>query len=145
MRLNLGSGGHPLDGFDNLDLPGWRFEDGLGYADESVEAITISHALMYVVGDDWPAVFAELARVLESGGGVVRITEDSTSDPESERFGGHPDAVTLTSPLLVLDHLRDAGLGATEVSADVSFFSDYSLIQRWHGDPPKVFHVEGFK
>lgn len=146
VKLNLGSGAHPLDGFVNLDLAnGWRFEDGLGgYPDGSVEAITISHALMYVALGDWPFVFSELARVLEPGG-VVRITEDETEDRASERYGGCPDAVTLTSRSLVVTQLQLAGLIPAVVLSDVSRFRDGSLMQTWHGRAPKVFHVEGVK
>lgn len=146
MKLNLGSGAHPLEGFVNLDLAdGWRFEDGLGdYPDGSVEAITISHALMYVPLSWWPFVFGEFARVLELGG-VLRVTEDATDDRSSERYGGFPDAVTLTSAQLVVLQMGVAGFQAVRVAEDESQFVDDSLIQRWHGSPPKVFHAEGVK
>jgi len=149
VKLNLGSGAHPLGGFENLDLTnGWRFEDGLGqYPDGSVEGITISHALMYVALADWPFVFSEIARVLEPGG-VVRITEDATDDPASERFGGFDGAVTLTSSALVRQHLAAAGLDDYDRTPHLTYFDDgldSSLIQTWHGDPPKVFHCEGVK
>lgn len=146
MKLNLGAGPHLLVGFVNLDLAdGWRFEDGLGdYPDGSVEAITVSHALMYVPLASWPLVFAEFARVLEPGG-VVRITEDATDDPLSPRYGGFPDAVTLTTRGLVRGYLELCGLTVEDVRSDWSHFRDDTLIQRWHGDPPKVFHVEGIK
>lgn len=143
MKLNLGCGPHLLDGFENLDLP-WRFEDGLPYPDDSVEAITVSHALMYVPLQEWPFVFTEFARVLEPGG-VVRVTEDDTENPESERHGGWHDAVTLTGPKLVRKHLRGAGLTVTKHAADTSVFRDLSLCQAWHGQPPKVFFLEGRK
>lgn len=146
MKLNLGCGPHLLVGFVNLDLSdGWRFEDGLGdYPDGSIEAITVSHALMYVPLASWPLVFAEFARVLETGG-VVRVTEDSTDDPLSSRYGGFVDAVTMTSRSLVRGHLDLSGLTVEDVRSDWSHFRDDSLIQRWHGEPPKVFHVEGIK
>ena len=144
-RLNLGCGPHHLDGFDNLDAEtGWRFEDGLmGYAD--VEGITVSHSLMYVPIGLWPEVFSEFARVLEPGG-IIRITEDATDDPESERFGGWHDAITLTSRKLVGKHLRAAGLTVVRgIDADTTAFTDRSLIQAWHGLAPKCFWVEGRK
>lgn len=145
MKLNLGSGARPLDGFDNLDLEnGWRFQDGLPYPDGSVEGVTISHALMYVPLDEWPPVFTEIARVLAPGG-VVRVTEDATDDPSSSRNGGFPGAVTLTSSWLVLQHLTAAGLHAAQVRSDQTFFEDRSLVQQHHGRSPKVFHVEGVK
>ncbi len=146
MKLNLACGPHLLDGFENLDKEtGWRFEDGLGeYADGSIEALTISHALMYLPLEHWGRCFAEFARVLEPGG-VVRITEDATDNPESERYGGFHDAVTLTSLSLVSFHLLAAGLEPTAVGHDQSWFRDGSLCQNWHGGEPKVFFVEGIK
>lgn len=146
MRLNLGCGVHMLDGFVNLDASnGWRFEDGFpSYEPGCVEAVTISHALMYVPMEDWPAVFAEIARVTARDG-VIRITEDNTADPESERFGGYHDAVTLTTPGLVVENLEQAGFVAAEIAPDKTRFRDRSLIQRHHGDPPKVFFVEGVR
>lgn len=145
MKLNLGSGPNPLDGFVNLDQrTGWRFEAGLPYEAASVEAITISHALMYVRLDDWPAVFSEFARVLYPDG-IIRITEDATDDQSSLRYGGHQEAATLTSVDLVGSHLRAVGFRWAEVGADETMFIDGSLCQRFHGDPPKVFFVEGVK
>lgn len=145
-RLNLGSGLHPIEGFANLDLEnGWRFENGLlDYADGSIAAITVSHALMYVELSHWPFVFAELARVLEPGG-VLRVTEDRTDDLRSARFGGAPDAVTLTTAGLVRGYMEIAGLVIHDVAPNFSHFRDASLIQNHHGIPPKVFHVEGVK
>ena len=144
-RLNLGSGPHPIDGFDNLDLPDWRFQDGLGeYEDESVEGVTISHSAMYLPLIEWPALFAEIARVLEPGG-VVRVTEDETMDRRSPRYGGFQGSVTSTYPGLVIDHMERVGLHAGQVREDETFFKDDSLIQNHHGRAPKVFHVEGIR
>jgi len=143
-RLNLACGPHRIDGFDNLDLPDWRFQDGLGsYPDGSVEGITESHGLMYLPLEDWPALFAEFARVLAPGG-VVRITEDATDDKRSSRFGGWEDAVTLTSAALVCIHLEAAGL-RWKHAEKFTWFKDESLMQAWHGRYPKVFFIEGIK
>ncbi len=144
VLLNLGCGDKVLDGFTNLDKRnGWRFEDGLGtIPDCSVAGITVSHSLMYLPLERWPALFAECARVLR-GGGVLRVTEDSTGDVRSERFGGHVDAVTLTTPALVLENMEAAGLSSERVSATETSFPDGRLLQDWHGGEPKVFFVEG--
>lgn len=146
LRLNLGGGINPLTGFDNLDKTnGWMFEDGLGnYQNESVEAVTESHALMYVPLEHWPMVFSEIARVLKPGG-VVRMTHDATDHPESNRQGLRHRAAVATTPEIVLDHMRSAGLTATEVSAHTSTFQDRSLMQQNYGAPPDVFFVEGVK
>ena len=146
MKLNLASGAHPLDGFENLDLEnGWRFEQGLNYADESIEAITISHGLYLVALSDWPYVFSEIERVLQPGG-IVRITEDATDDRRSSRYGGwNETVVTLTSRDLVRAHMEIVGLEYQDVSETFSYWRDQSLIQRFHGGTPKVFHCEGLK
>lgn len=146
-RLNLGCGPHHLEGFRNLDANlGWRFETGLGeYPDGSVEGISISHSLMMVPELNWEYVFKEFARVLEPGG-IVRITEDDTENPESERFGGWHDAVTLTGPKMMAAALRKAKLTVVKgTTMTTSAFKDDSLIQAWHGAPPKVFVVEARK
>ncbi len=144
-RLNLGSGQHQLAGFENLDLPDWRFEDGLPCADGSVEGITVSHSLMYLPLERWPALFAEIARVLEPGG-IVRVTEDDCEDPESERARKPwPDARARTGPEAVRKALRAAGLKTRLRAAAESGFRDLSLCQAWHGSVPKVFFIEGRK
>lgn len=145
VRLNLGAGAHPLEGFVNLDAAdGWRFQNGLDeYPDGSVEAVTISHALMYVPLDEWPGVFAEIRRVLEAGG-VVRVTEESNDDPASRLWGGKRRN-TRTSPERVLEQMAAVGLVAKQVTPGRTRFRDKSLIQQWHGKPPDVFHVEGVK
>lgn len=158
LRLNLGCGTpgtrswHPIPGFVNLDKglePSWRFEDGLPmFEDRSVAGISVSHSLMYVASEAWPAVFAEFARVLVDGG-VVRITEDDTSHPESRTYRrgwvGSESAVTLTSPAQVVDALERAGLVASVVTKDLSTYRDGSLRQSQHGEAPDVFFVEGQK
>ena len=142
-KLNLGCGDKKLDGFKNLDKP-WTFEKGLPYKSGRIEAITISHALMYVREDDYPEVFAEFHRVLRPGG-IVRITEDCTDDPKSERFGGYPGATTLTTLEKMKKYLLGAGFSVRRVSKDTTFFKDQSLLQKIHGDEPRVFFIEGIK
>jgi glycosyltransferase involved in cell wall biosynthesis len=68
LRLNLGCGRFPIPGMVNLDKrTGWRFEDGLDFADHSVAGITISHSLYLLPEERWFAAFSEFARVLEDG------------------------------------------------------------------------------
>lgn len=126
-----------------MDAP-WRMQDGLDYQDGSVDAITISHMFLYVPAEQWPAAFAELYRVLKPGG-IVRITEDNTEDPESERYGGWHDAKALTGPKVVRAALKEVGFVARKVVADQSLYRDLSLCQAWHGGEPKVFFMEGAK
>lgn len=155
LRLNLGCGTpetrswHPIPGMVNLDKSlGWRFEDGLdAFTTGSVAGITISHALMYLPEDAWPAFLADCARVLADGG-VLRITEDDTRHPQSSRRGGwqgSEPAVTLTSPSFVWTQLMRAGLDPRLVTRDETHFADRSLCQAQHGAPPDVFFIEGVK
>lgn len=155
LRLNLGCGTrgkpswNPVRDFVNLDKSlGWRFEDGLrGFSNGSVSGITISHALMFVQEQDWPAVFAECARVLRPGG-VLRVTEDDAKNPESSRFGGwkgSEPAITLTDAAFVRTHMEAVGLTVWDVDADSSRYVDGSLRQAHHGAPPDVFFIEGVR
>lgn len=147
-KLNLASGIYTLRSFTNHDpvLDGWRFEQGLGqYPDNSIEAITESCGLTYLPLADWPAAFAEFARVLEPGG-VLRIQEEWSDHPESRWFPhGYHDAVTLTTPALITDHMRATGLDVAVVTYDTTTFRDASLIQRFHGGEPNVCTIEGTK
>lgn len=147
-KLNLGAGQNQLDGFVNLDPSyeqPWRFEDGLSmYEDESVDAITTSHALMYVPEDCWPAAFAEMARVLRPGG-VLRITGDNIGGEGSTRQEIRPRAAVATTPEAALEHLEAVNLGPEFVTANISVWHDRSLIQSNYGSEPDVFHLEGVK
>ena len=144
LKLNLGSGAHPLPGFTNLDRPEWDWSRPLPVENGSVDGITVSHSLMYAPADLWPWIFMEFARALKVGG-IVRITEDATDDPRSERFGGYVGRASLTTFAKVQEHLLFAKLMPHECGPGHSWFGDPSLIQNWHGVPPKVFHIEGRK
>lgn len=155
VLLNLGCGTpgsaswHPQPGCVNLDRAmGWCFEDGLPqYADGTVAAITVSHALMYVAAQDWPAVFSEFARVLQPHG-IIRITEDDTEHPDSSRRGGwkgSEPAITNTSPGFVAKALEAAGLRAHLVTATTTRYVSDALCQAQHGRAPDVFFIEGVK
>jgi SAM-dependent methyltransferase len=145
-RLNLGGGINPIRGFVNLDKSlGWRFEEGLfDVEDGSIEAITISHALMYVDSSFWAFAFSEFSRVLEPGG-ILRVTEDAIGAPGSSRPVLRPGAAVPTSLELVREAMLGAGLDPQVVSPNVSLFYDTSLIQQNYGQPPDVFHLEGIK
>jgi len=153
LRLNLGCGTpgalswHPIPGLVNLDKSmGWRFEDLLpDYADGSVDGITVSHALMYVRDADLPKVFSEFARVLAPGG-VLRITEDDTTNPKSRRLGGwrgSESAVIQTDAAKMRRLMEATGFTVHDVAAGTSVYRDLSLCQAQHGAPPDVFFIEG--
>lgn len=99
---------------------------------------------MYVALEDWPFTLSECFRVLQPGG-ILRVTEDNTEDPESERYGGYTDAVTLTGPTMMRRELKQAGFRVREYDADKTGFHDRSLLQAHHGAAPKCFWMEGKK
>lgn len=146
MKLNLGCGPYPLDGFVNLDKnTWWEAEHGLPYADDSITAITISHLLYIMEADDYPALFREIERALERGS-VVRITDDDTENPAGRRYNKpYPWSVSFPGPRMVRQHLSDVGLQPYDVPPDKSLYHDTSLIQCLHGLPPHVFFIEGIK
>lgn len=145
MKLNLGCGDKLLDGFVNLDKQtGWTFERGLNFPNGSIDGITISHALMYLPINDWRPFLKECYRVLKIGG-VIRITEDNTTDKRSERYGGYYDAITKTDPLMCDLELRAVGFRPELVDNKTTHFIDKTLMQEYHGKEPKVFFMEGIK
>lgn len=146
MKLNLGCGKEPIDGFVNLDkLTGWRWENGLPYPDGSVDAITVSHSLMYVENSFFLFIFLEMFRVLKTGG-VLRITEDATDHPDGARFGGHPETISFPRENTYKFLMKHVGFQSVySCAADETHYVDGSLLQNLHGGRPKVFFIEGFK
>ena len=146
IKLNLGCGKEPIPEFINLDkLNGWLWENGLTYPDRSVDAITVSHSLMYVESSYFPFIFLELFRVLKIGG-VLRITEDATDDPNGARFGGHPETVSFPRECTFKNLMMFVGFQSVySCAADETHFIDKTLCQDLHGGRPKVFFIEGFK
>ena len=149
IKLNLGSKYRKLPGFDNLDkLFGWYFQEGLPqYADQSVDGITISHALMFLTPSELRTFAKEMNRVLKYGG-VVRITEDDTENPLSTMYGTgniKSGPRCLTGPQMMRKTLESAGFKVYDVGKDQTYFTDKSLIQAYRGGAPERFFMEGVK
>ena len=147
IKLNLGCGSKRLDGWENLDkIYGWTWESLLPqYKDNSVEAITVSHSLMYVDDVILPSIFQEFYRVLKPNG-VVRITEDATDDPNSVRFGGLPETISMTSKSKTENLFIHAGLTPVFARENItSFYEDTDIVQNLHGGQPKCFFAEAVK
>lgn len=149
VKLNLGSKYRRLHEFDNLDkLFGWHFQDGLPqYADDSVDAITISHALMFLEPEELLWFAREMYRVLKDGG-VVRITEDDTENTSSKVYmTGNilSGPKCLTGPAMMRGVLESVGFTVHDVTKQSTHYSDASLIQAYRGGPPHVFFIEGIK
>ena len=133
MKYNLGAGNNKLTGFVNLDkIEGWDFNDGIKNAD----AITISHALMYVT--DLQKVLKGLYKALKPKG-ILRITEDDTN------YWKWEGRVIDTSPTQMEKALKEVGFETKICRPNETKYKDKSLIQEFHGKPPKVFHIEAWK
>lgn len=149
IKLNLGAGHKKLKGFINLDKDyGWKFQDGLGdYLTNTVEAITISHALMFLTAEELDKFLDEAYRVLKQEG-VIRITEDNTENPDSDTYKkGWRGCKCLTSPEMMSKHLAVAGFAVSHCTPERTNYKDKSLIQTFHNEnnPERVFHIEGLK
>ena len=161
IKLNFGIGYHPIAGFINLefnleyiersrsedcDVRECDLRDGLGmFNDGSADAATISHTLMYLKDEEYLKFLTEVYRVLRAGG-VFRVTEDNCEHPNcGEHRLPWPDKISVTGPKMMRVELKKAGFEVHDVGPDETLWADKSLIQRFHGDPPRVFHMEGVK
>ena len=128
VKLNLGSKYRRLKGFDNLDkIFGWRFQDGLPqYQDDSVDGITISHAVMFLTMDELRVFIKEMYRVLKKGG-VVRITEDDTENPKSRWYktgNERSQPSCLLGAKIMRKEPEECGFKVYDVNREVTHFID---------------------
>lgn len=78
LRLHLGSGGHPLEGWVNVDVLGmepdlyWDLGRGLPFPDGCAEAVFLEHVIEHFTLADDLDLLAECSRVLGPGG-IVRL------------------------------------------------------------------------
>jgi len=68
MKLNLGAGSQPLDGFTNVDIKDGKLAYPLDYADNSVQEIRASHLLEHFAYSETLEVLRDWVRVLAPGG-----------------------------------------------------------------------------
>lgn len=146
IKLNLGCKWRKLKGFDNLDkIFGWYFQDGLPmYKDNSVDGITISHALMFLTPQELNEFTKEMHRVLKPGG-VIRVTEDDTENPKSEWYltgNLKSGPKNLTGPGIYRKLFESNGFEVYDVDRKTTFFEDDSLMQSYRGGGPNVFFLE---
>lgn len=73
MKVQFGSGGTRLEGFDQNHDAEVPIEQPLPYADDSVEMVVLSHTLEHVSAPDALAFLTECQRILRPGG-IARIT-----------------------------------------------------------------------
>ena len=78
LQLHLGSGGHPLDGWVNVDIIGmgpdlyWDLRSGIPFPDGSASAVFLEHVCEHFTLTDDLDLLDECHRVLAPGG-IVRI------------------------------------------------------------------------
>jgi hypothetical protein len=102
VRLNLGSGDHPLPGYVNVDRKDGGEAYPLAYADMSVTEVRASHLLEHFTGAEIPKVLADWVRVLKPGCWLRLAVPDFAKisaaylrgepiNPQGYIMGGHCD------------------------------------------------------
>ena len=136
LRLNLGAGAVPLDGYENLDRATGQEVYPLPYADGSAEMIRASHVLEHFSHRETMKVLAEWVRVLEPGGWlrvavpdfdrIIECYESGGQYPiEGWLMGGHVDAN---------DH--HGAIFAEEPLAHALQIAGLVEVRRWESDAP---------
>lgn len=125
LKLDIGGGDHPLEGFVNIDRKVGKEAYPLEYADDSVDEIHASHILEHFSYADAKTALREWHRVLKPGGtmriavpDLNKITRDTPLEGESiwrfQLMGGQMDENDFhrscwTGPLLDA-HMQEVGL-----------------------------------
>ena len=124
LRLNIGSGDKPLEGWDNIDRADGREAYPLDVADGTVDEIRASHVLEHFGHKDTGSVLADWWRALRPGGRIRiavpdmdRIVDAYTQGkdwPITEYvMGGHQDANdrhgALFNRRMLVQTLREIG------------------------------------
>ena len=102
IRLNLGSGPLPIEGWTSVDIFGmgadvtWDLRRGVPFRDESVDAVFLEHVLEHFRIEDVLDVLVECRRVLVPGG-IVRIGVPDFGR-YMESYAGAPDFIESVRP-----------------------------------------------
>lgn len=149
IRLNIGGGDKPIEGFTSIDHKnGGEAYPLKDYADDSVDEIRASHILEHFGFDDVPRVVQEWVRVLKPGGRIrIAVPDfdwiaDHRDDPKSPfyLFGGQMDENDFHRSLFTSAHL---GALMTDVG-----LKDIAPWKSEHGDCaslPVSLNLEGIK
>jgi len=117
VRLNLGAGKYPVEGYLNLDRQTGNEAYPLPYDDNSVDAIRASHVLEHFSHRDIRNVMAEWVRVLKPGGVlkvavpdfdwcIQKYTAGERQPFEMYIMGGHVDEDDRHGSIFTADKLR---------------------------------------
>lgn len=127
LRLNLGAGGQPLPGFQNLDGGKGDFLYPLPYETGSVDEVRASHVLEHFPRAEIPLILKEWVRVLKPGGALkIAVPNFQTiaewylagkqAPIEGYVMGGQVDSLDFHKALFDREQLyadlHDAGLRA---------------------------------
>lgn len=95
MKLNLGCGTIPLDGYENLDAKNCRPIYPLSeFADESVDEVRASHVLEHFPNAEIGGVLKEWTRVLKPGG-TLRIAVPDFEKVAVSYVNGNPSRLPI--------------------------------------------------
>lgn len=94
MKLNLGSGTIPIEGYENLDAKNCRPIYPLEFADESVDEIRASHVLEHFGCREINSVLKDWVRVLKPGG-LLRIAVPNFEVLAHEYLSGNKNKLPL--------------------------------------------------
>ena len=112
-KLNLGSGGHVMPNWMNVDLH-FHHRDvirddmrtlnkiGFDYPNFKFELIYTAHAIIYVHPDEWTGMFKRWYELLQDGGKL--IIEYPTTAEDWEQIKYLPDTETLIDELNILGY-----------------------------------------
>lgn len=135
IRINLGCGTNPLQGWINVDIDEschpdvvHNLRDTLPFPDNYADEILISHVLMYFTRDEHTAILKECSRILKPDG-LIRLTEDNVfvkiRDARlQEQYGDGQ----LSSRLRMVDNLKSAGfvdVKSAELFSEVAWHLNY--------------------
>lgn len=131
VRLNIGAGDKPIEGFTSIDRRNGEEAYPLKYGNDSVDEIRASHVLEHFGFADVPKVMEEWVRVLKPGGKIRIAVPDfdwiaeNRSDPKYPfyAFGGQTNDNDFHKSL----HTRSL---LTQLMADVGLED----IADWKGD-----------
>lgn len=145
IKLNLGSGPRPMEGYENIDIKDGKTAFPLPYADGSVDEVRACHLLEHFSEHEAPKVMDEWVRVLKQGGVLKVAVPDfewvtqqygAVADAERQMYlrafimGGQTDEHDVHNSAWTegkLRHLMDS-IGLTDIKRWPSDHEDCSAL-----------------
>ena len=157
MKVYMAAGPHHIPGWLNTDIRDKQHADGrwfkpdvivdmakpLPWTDDSLEAITESHGLMFLTPEQVGGWFVECFRVLRPGG-TLRVTEDEAIR-RPKIYGGGRWKMWNPREIEAMDFAKNAGFLTRCVAELETVFGDPSICVNLHSGRPKAWFVECVK